>query len=103
MNAAVVIDQLPTLTPERYPNAYVPIVPNGQLCPVTGLKHATLYRKLTEGEAAKHVRVVSLREPGAARGKCLFHAGDMLRWLDSLAAQQARERGEESEESVHAS
>jgi hypothetical protein len=29
--------------------------------------------------------VVFLREPGARHGKTLFHVGDMLAWLDTLA------------------
>jgi hypothetical protein len=53
----------------------------------TGLRHAHLAKLLRKGGlAAPHVRVVFLREPGARHGKTLFHVGDMLRWLDSLAA-----------------
>jgi hypothetical protein len=69
----------------RYPMRYVPVPPNGKVCPVTGLKHAYLYRLLRHGEAAKHVRIAHLKEPGCSRGRVLFHAGDMLRWLDQLA------------------
>jgi hypothetical protein len=73
----------------EYPNRYSPIPPNGQQCPFTGLKHAKLYQ-LLKGEAKKNVRVVNLREDGATRGKTLFHVGDMLKWLDSLATGGAR-------------
>lgn len=76
----------------QYPNRYIPVVPNGQVCPITGLKHAKLYSTLKTGLASKHVRVLTLKEPGAARGKLLFHAGDMLRWFDSLAAEQSGNR-----------
>jgi len=38
--------------------------------------------------AAAYVRVVFLREPGARRGKTLFHVGDMLQWLDELAVKR---------------
>ena len=69
----------------RYPMRYVPVPPNGKVCPVTGLKHAYLYRLLRHGEAAKHVRIAHLKEPGCSRGRMLFHAGDMLRWLDRVA------------------
>lgn len=75
-----------------YPNCYESVVPNGRICPVSGLRHAQLYQQLLHGEASKHVRVVSLRQPGTKRGKLLFHRGDMLRWLDGLAAEQAARR-----------
>lgn len=75
-----------------YPSAYTAVVPNGGICPISGLKHAQLYQQLLRGEAARHVRTVILRTPGATRGKLLFHVGDMLRWLDGLAAQQASAR-----------
>jgi hypothetical protein len=39
------------------------------------------------------VRVVSLREEGAKRGTTLFHVGDLMRYLDKLAEEQARSRG----------
>ena len=92
MLSAVVINEPEALNaPTAHPNRYIPVVPNGQVCPVTGLKHAKLYSLLKNGEAAKHVRVLSLKEPGAARGKLLFHVGDMLRWFDSLAASQAQQ------------
>lgn len=98
MNAAV-LDFHETERDEQkpvvYPNAYVSVVPNGKFCPICGLGHAKLYSLLTRGEASKHVRTVSLREPGTTRGKFLFHAGDMLRWLDRLAAQQAEARAAE--------
>jgi hypothetical protein len=75
--------------PREYPNAYaaLPISVPGVLCPHTGLRHAHLSKLLKPGGlAATHVRVVALREPGARHGKTLFHVGDMLRWLDKLAA-----------------
>lgn len=94
MNAKMVTEDSPSNHPIRteYPNVYIPVVPNGRACPVTGLKHALLYRQLIKGEAAKHVRVARLREPGASRGKMLFHVGDMLKWLNGLAAEQAHNR-----------
>lgn len=93
MNQAAIIEDPPVEnTANRYPNAYMPVVPNGQICSVTGLRHAKLYHLLGRGEASKHVRTVILKEPGAARGKLLFHVGDMLRWLDGLAEAQAAER-----------
>ena len=73
----------------EYPNCYAPIPPNGKLCPHTGLRHTHLYTMLAAGGTARpHVRVVNLREPGAKKGKTLFHVGDFLRLLDRLAAQQ---------------
>ena len=75
--------------PKEYPNAYaaLPISVPGVHCQHTGLRHAHLSKLLKPGGlAATHVRVVLLREPGARHGKTLFHVGDMLRWLDSLAA-----------------
>ena len=76
----------------QYPNCYACLPPNrsGSVCPHTGLRHAHLAKLLKPGgQAAKHVRVVALREPGARRGKTLFHVGDMLQWLDGLASSQA--------------
>ena len=73
----------------EYPNCYAPIPPNGKVCPHTGLRHTHLYTMLAAGGTARpHVRVVNLREPGAKKGKTLFHVGDFLRHLDRLAAQQ---------------
>lgn len=77
---------------DPYPNAYVAVPPNGRLCKITGLGHSKLHCLLSHGAAARHVRTIRLREPGAARGKFLFHSGDMLRWLDSVAAAQAQAR-----------
>lgn len=72
-----------------YPNSYAPIPANGQSCPHTGLKHAHLYKLLgNNGAAREFVRVVNLRDPKARHGKTLFHVGDMLRFLDSLALDQ---------------
>lgn len=70
---------------ELYPNRYVPIVPNGRHCEITGLSHGRLFQ-LLNGPAREHVRVASLREPAKKRGKRLFHVGDMLKYLDALAA-----------------
>jgi hypothetical protein len=73
----------------EYPNCYAAIPPNGKVCPHTGLRHTHLYTMLAAGGTARpHVRVVNLREPGAKKGKTLFHVGDFLRHLDRLAAQQ---------------
>jgi hypothetical protein len=93
-NAPTIIEDLsggPTNLALQYPNAYVPVVPNGKICPITGLRHAKLYHLLQHGAASHHVRTVSLKEPGANRGKLLFHTGDMLRWLDSLARVRRQE------------
>jgi hypothetical protein len=68
---------------------WAPIPPNGQTCQFTGLKHAKLYHLLSaDGLTGKHVRVVNLRTPGAKRGQTLFHVGDMLLFLDTLAREQ---------------
>ena len=73
----------------EYPNHYAAIPPNGKVCPHTGLRHTHLYTMLAVGGTARqHVRVVNLREPGAKKGKTLFHVGDFLRHLDRLAAHQ---------------
>lgn len=73
----------------EYPNCYAAIPPNGKVCPHTGLRHTHLYTMLAVGGTARpHVRVVNLREPGAKKGKTLFHVRDFLRHLDRLAAQQ---------------
>jgi hypothetical protein len=73
----------------EYPNCYAAIPPNGKVCPHTGLRHTHLYTMLAVGGTARpHVRVVNLREPGAKKGKTLFHVGDFFRHLDRLAAQQ---------------
>ncbi len=73
----------------EYPNIYAPVPANGRACPHTGLKHAHLYKLLRNGGGARDfVRVVNLMEPRARHGKTLFHVGDLLRYLDHLAAQQ---------------
>jgi hypothetical protein len=82
-----IIEEQKTEAAERYPNRYTAVPPNGEICVFTGLKHAKCYQ-LLNGIAKGKVRVVNLREPGAARGKTLFHVGDMLRFLDELAAKQ---------------
>lgn len=71
-----------------YPEIFRPIPPNGRRCEFTGLGHARLYQ-LLKGQAKRHVKTVSLKEPGKTRGTRLFHVGDMLRFLDSLAEAQA--------------
>lgn len=72
-----------------YPNCYAPIPPNKSMCPHTGLRHTHLYSLLNAGGAARpYVRVVNLKQPGARKGKTLFHVGDFLRYLDRLAAEQ---------------
>ena len=76
-------------TESEYPNCYAAIPPNGKVCSWTGLRHTHLYTLLSEGGTARSfVRVVSLREPGASKGKTLFHVGDMMRFLGELAARQ---------------
>jgi hypothetical protein len=73
----------------KYPNFYRAIPRNGEICPFSGLKHARLYKLLSEGGNARaHVRVVQLKEPGAAKGVTLFHVGDLMQFLDRLAAEQ---------------
>jgi hypothetical protein len=77
--------------PRQYPNCYACLPANikGNVCPHTGLRHAHLAKLLKPGGmAAAYVRVVFLREPGARRGKTLFHVGDMLQWLDELAVKR---------------
>jgi hypothetical protein len=77
-----------------YPNCYAAIPPNGKLCQWTGLKHGQLYKLLTGEGAARHsVRVANLKLPGASKGKTLFHVGDLLHYLDSLAEQQGSGTG----------
>src|SRR4051812_40731150 len=92
MDPAMVFAESAPEKESSYPNSYVAVPPNGKVCSLTGLKHAHLYRLLLRGPAARHVRVVSLRDPGATRGRLLFHAGDFLRWLDRLAADQSSRR-----------
>lgn len=73
----------------EYPNCYTAIPPNGKVCSHTGLRHTHLYTILAAGGAARpYVRVVNLREPGAHKGKTIFHLGDFLRYLDWHAKQQ---------------
>ena len=73
----------------EYPNCYAAIPPNGKVCSHTGLKHTHLYAMLaSEGAARPYVRVINLREPGAKKGKTIFHVGDFFRYLDSHAKQQ---------------
>ena len=73
----------------QYPDVWTEIPPNGKVCAHTGLKHAKLYSMLGKGGIARaYVRVANLRDPRATQGKTIFHVGDMLRFLDSLAAKQ---------------
>ena len=75
--------------PKEYPDTWSEIPPNGKVCSRTGLKHAKIYSMLGKGGIARaHVRVANLKDPKAKQGKTLFHLGDMLRFLDELAAQQ---------------
>jgi hypothetical protein len=74
---------------DEYPNCYAAIPPNGKVCSHTGLRHTHLYSMLAAGGAARaYVRVVNLREPGASKGKTMFHVGDFFRYLDWCAKQQ---------------
>ena len=84
---AVMPEPNPIAKPVEYPNRYTPIPPNGQRCEFTGMKHAKLYDILSVGGIARDkVRVANLRTPGTNRGQTLFHVGDMMRFLDELAA-----------------
>jgi hypothetical protein len=76
---------------------YTPITPNGVTCPVTGLNHPRLFQLLA-GPARAHVRVVSLKQPGQIRAKRLFHVGDMLAYLNNLAASQQDETADKAQE-----
>ena len=72
-----------------YPNCYAAIPPNGKVCGHTGLKHTHLYAMLRkDGAARPYVRVINLREPGARKGKTIFHVGDFFHYLDWHAKQQ---------------
>lgn len=70
------------------PDKYSPVPPNGKRCEFCGLGHSRLYQ-LLDGPAKPFVRVASLRQPGKKRGTRLFHVGDLLRYLDGLAVDQA--------------
>jgi hypothetical protein len=73
----------------NYPNCYAAIPPNGKGCQHTGLKHSQLYKLLGQcGAARRYVRVANLKDPGASKGKTVFHVGDMLRYLDWVAQDQ---------------
>jgi hypothetical protein len=82
-----------------FPDRYSPIPPNGQKCAFTGLGHSRMYQ-LLNGPAKPYVRVASLREPGTARGTTLFHVGDMLGYLNSLAQHRVLEDQEHRAEST---
>ena len=74
---------------QSYPDMWTEIPPNGKICAYTGLKHAKLYSLLGKGGIGRpYVRIANLREPGAKQAKTIFHLGDMLRFLDNLAAEQ---------------
>lgn len=74
---------------DKYPDRYSEIPKNGQICQYTGLKHAALYRLLSNaGEFRDYVRVIQIRRPGASRGKTMFHVGDILKRFDELARVQ---------------
>ena len=88
-DGTVIPDDEPMGRTVQYPNRYTPIPPNGKRCEFTGMKHAKLYDMLSVGGIARNkVRVANLRSPGTNRGQTLFHVGDMLRFLDELAAKQ---------------
>lgn len=93
--AAPVVDLSALIPVDPGLNRFIPIVPNGQLCPITGLKHASLYRQLVHGPARKHVRVCNLKLPGQVRAQTLFHVGDMLTYLSRLAEAQRPEFADE--------
>lgn len=82
-NVEVIVEETAKPT---YPNCYAAIPSNGKVCPHTGLKHTHMYSLLSSsGRARPYVRVVNLRQPGARKGKTLFHVGDFIRFLDGLA------------------
>jgi len=65
------------------------VPPNGRICAHTGLKHAKLYSLHGKGGISRpYIRVANLGEPDAKQAKTNFHLGDMLRFLDNLAAGQ---------------
>lgn len=96
--AAPVVDLTTPAPADPGLNRFIPIVPNGQLCPITGLKHAALYRQLVHGPARRYVRVCNLRQPGQVRAQTLFHVGDMLAYLSRLAAAQRPEFSDQPQE-----
>ena len=77
--------------PDPGHDRFIPIPPNGRVCPISGLKHAALYRLLVHGPARRHVRVANLRQPGQVRAQTLFHVGDLIAYLSQLAAAQSPE------------
>lgn len=74
--------------PDPGQNRFIPIVANGRLCPISGLRHSSLYRLLVHGPARHHVRVCNLRQPGRTRAQTLFHVGDLLAFFSRLAEAQ---------------
>jgi hypothetical protein len=70
-------------------NIFRPIPPNGKSCAYTGLAHSYMYRLLCNpGTARASVRVASLKQPGQTRAKQLYHVGDLLSYLSTLASKQ---------------
>lgn len=65
-------------------NRFLPIPKNGAFCPVSGFGHARFYAQIVNGPGRKHVRILDLKQPGQTRGTKFYHAGDLLRWLNSL-------------------
>ena len=77
--------------PDPGHDRFIPIPPNGRVCPISGLKHAALYRLLVHGPARRRVRVANLRQPGQVRAQTLFHVGDLITYLSALATAQRPE------------
>lgn len=71
-------------------NRFLPVPRNGAFCPVSGFGHSRFYVQVINGPGRKHVRTFSLKQPGQTRGTQYYHAGDLMRWLDSLC-QKAEE------------
>lgn len=91
-----IVDLTTPVPPDPGLNRFIPIVPNGRLCPVSGLKHASLYRLLVNGPGRRYVRVCNLRQPGQVRAQTLFHVGDLLAYLSRLSETQRADLGSEA-------
>lgn len=65
-------------------NRFLPVPKNGVFCPVSGFGHARFYQQVVNGPGRKHVRILDLKQPGQTRGTKFYHAGDLMRWLESL-------------------
>lgn len=89
--------ELSVPAPDPGHDRFIPIPPNGRVCPISGLKHAALYRLLVHGPARRHVRVANLRQPGQMRAQTLFHVGDLIAYLSQLAEAQRPEDGSKFE------